>query len=119
MLEYNLEANKITMPAEFVHGYELGLVNHFFQKSALEIDRVYFNAPYTIVIWDDGTKTVVKCSKEDIYHRHTGLAMCALKKILGDEAYSEWKRAMNRVFDPRKLKADLTEYGWTYAYRAK
>lgn len=83
-----------------------------------EIDRAYFNAPYTIVIWADGTKTVVKCSEEDIYHRHTGLAMCALKKLLGDEDYSEWKRAVNLVFDPRRLEANKVGDIWNYTYRS-
>lgn len=89
------------------------------KKSLPKIDRVYFNAPYTIVVWADRTKTVVKCSEEDIYHRHTGLAMCALKKVLGDEAYSEWKRMVNLVFDPRRLEASNAGDIWTYTYRAK
>lgn len=88
------------------------------KKSVPKIDRAYFNAPYTIVIWADGTKTVVKCSEEDIYHRHTGLAMCALKKLLGDEDYSEWKRAVNLVFDPRRLEANKVGDIWNYTYRS-
>ena len=32
-----------------------------------EIKNVYFNNPMTIVIWDDGTKTMVKCQPGDVY----------------------------------------------------
>ena len=31
------------------------------------IKKVIFNDPATIVLWDDGTKTVVKCSEGDTY----------------------------------------------------
>ena len=38
--------------------------------------------PTTIVFWDDGTKTVVKCDKET-FNKESGIAQCYLKKILG------------------------------------
>ena len=40
------------------------------------IKKVIFNDPATIVLWDDGTKTVVKCSEGDIYSEWSGLAFC-------------------------------------------
>ena len=49
-----------------------------------EIDKVYFNNPYTIVIWKDGTKTMVKCQENDVYNPETGLALCISKKALGN-----------------------------------
>lgn len=50
-----------------------------------EIDRVIFNKPATIVIWADGTKTVVKCQEGDLYSPETGLALCFAKKALGNK----------------------------------
>jgi hypothetical protein len=38
----------------------------------------------TIVIWDDGTKTIVKCQEGDTYSKETGLALCIAKKALGN-----------------------------------
>jgi hypothetical protein len=38
----------------------------------------------TIVIWDDGTKTTVKCQEGDIFSKETGLALCIAKKSLGN-----------------------------------
>ena len=47
------------------------------------IKKVIFNNPATIVFWSDGTKTVVKCGKNDIYDPEKGLAMAVAKKYLG------------------------------------
>ena len=49
------------------------------------IERVIFNDPATIVIWADGSKTVVKCQPGDEYSKETGLAMCIAKKHLGNK----------------------------------
>lgn len=46
--------------------------------------RVIFNPPATIVLWEDGTKTVVKCDKRDEYDPKYGLALCYMKKALGN-----------------------------------
>ncbi len=40
------------------------------------IKNVYFNPPATVVLWDDGTKTIVKCQDGDTYSKETGLALC-------------------------------------------
>lgn len=45
--------------------------------------RVIFNPPATIVLWKDGTKTVVK-AQDDRYDRMTGVALCYMKKALGN-----------------------------------
>ena len=50
-----------------------------------EIKKVHFNDPATVVIWADGTKTVVKCDKDDIYDPQTGLLMCIAKKAFGNK----------------------------------
>ena len=49
-----------------------------------EIKNVYFNDPMTVVIWVDGTKTMVKCQPGDVYSKETGLALCIAKKSLGN-----------------------------------
>lgn len=47
------------------------------------IKKVIFNNPATIVIWNDGTKTVVKCCEDDEFDPEKGLAMAISKKALG------------------------------------
>lgn len=49
-----------------------------------EIKNVYFNDPMTVVIWEDGTKTMIKCQNGDAYSAETGLALCIAKKSLGN-----------------------------------
>lgn len=49
------------------------------------IQNVIFNDPATIVLWNDGTKTVVKRGKNDTYDPEKGLAMAISKKALGNQ----------------------------------
>ncbi len=51
------------------------------------IKNVIYNKPATIVLWKDGTKTVVKCQPGDTYDREKGLAMCIIKRLFNDSAY--------------------------------
>lgn len=46
--------------------------------------KVIFNPPATIVFWEDGTKTVVKCSANDEFDPTMGLAMAMCKKMYGN-----------------------------------
>ncbi len=60
-----------------------------------EIKDVIFNDPATIVLWADGTKTVVKCQDGDEYSKEVGLALCFAKKALGNkgnfnEVFKKW-----------------------------
>lgn len=59
------------------------------------IKNVHFNDPMTIVLWEDGTKTIVKCQDGDVYSEELGLAMCIAKKALGNkgnfnEVFKKW-----------------------------
>lgn len=65
----------------------------FAPTATLAIKKVIYNNPATIVIWSDGTKTVVKCKEGDTYSKELGLAMCLSKKCLGDnyhKVFKEW-----------------------------
>ena len=50
-----------------------------------EIKNVIFNDPATIVFWEDGTKTVVKCQDGDEFDPEKGLAMVIAKKAYGNK----------------------------------
>ena len=50
-----------------------------------EIKNVIFNDPATIVFWDDGTKTVVKCQDGDEFDTEKGLSMAIVKKAYGNK----------------------------------
>lgn len=59
------------------------------------IEKVIFNDPATIVLWSDGSKTVVKCENEK-FDPEKGLAMAIAKKLLGGnqgyyyEVFKKW-----------------------------
>lgn len=58
------------------------------------IVKVIFNDQATIVLWDDGTKTVVKCGENDFYDPEKGLALAISKKALGNKGnyYNTFKK---------------------------
>lgn len=47
------------------------------------VKRIIFNPPVTIVFWQDGTKTVVKCQNGEEFDPEKGLAMAVIKKGMG------------------------------------
>jgi hypothetical protein len=49
----------------------------------LSIKKIIFNGPATIVMWSDGTKTVVKCQEEEKYDGEKGIFAACAKKLLG------------------------------------
>lgn len=49
-----------------------------------DIKKVIFSDSYTIVLWNDGSKTIVKCTDEK-FDKEKGLAMCIAKKALGNK----------------------------------
>ena len=61
--------------------------------NTLEIKKVIFDGPATIVLWNDGTKTVVK-NYDDDYDSEKGLAMAFSKKLFGNKGsyYEQFKK---------------------------
>lgn len=84
-------------------------------NSNIKVKRVIFNFPLTIVVWEDGTKTSVKCSKDDQYDMEKGIALCFMKKALGNKSQFNdvIKKAINDHLDAEdkkecdRLKRDL------------
>lgn len=67
---------------------------NFYQKY-FGIREVIFSCPATIVLWNDGTKTVVKSGDYDVFDPEKGLAMAIAKKALGNKGnyyniFREW-----------------------------
>ena len=65
----------------------LSLYKNYSQLYNLKIKKVLYKNPATIVYWTDGSKTVVKCQREDAYDPEKGLAMAILKKMNGNTGY--------------------------------
>ena len=48
---------------------------------SLNVSKIIFNPPATIVFWEDGTKTVVKCAAEDEFSEYYGFLAALGKKV--------------------------------------
>ena len=67
-----------------------------------EIVRVIFNEPATIVFWNDGTKTVVKCMEDEEFDEEKGIAMAFMKKLYG----TGYMRKIRRHIPTRAFKEE-------------
>lgn len=88
------------------------------------IKDVIFNEPATIVIWSDGTKTVVKCQEGEGYDPEKGMAMAISKKALGNkgnycEVFKKWLPEEEKVNDGRAFSNDLRKAFDEFAKAAK
>lgn len=63
------------------------------------IKKIIFNDPATIILWEDGTKTVVKAHNES-FDPEKGVAMCFMKKACDNKA------SFNNVFK-KWITADM------------
>ena len=75
------------------------------RNSFPDIEKVIFNGPATIVMWSDGTKTVVKCQEGDEYSKQTGLLMCVFKKAFG--AKNDLEKMLNKLCSVENVKLQI------------
>lgn len=50
------------------------------------ITKIIFNNPATIVFWEDGTKTVVKCMEGQEFNEYYGVACAVMKRYFGNNS---------------------------------
>lgn len=67
--------------------------------------QVIFNPPATIVYWEDGDKTVVRCDN-DVFSEEFGYAMACMRKAYGSRANfkAQFKNAFRPQQKPKKSK---------------
>ena len=71
----------------------------------LDFEDIIINPPATIVKWDDGTKTVVKCQNDEEYDAEKGIALCFMKKMCGNTSnYNEILKTAIAVNEARQNK---------------
>lgn len=68
------------------------------------ITKVVFNPPATVVMWDDGTKTVVKAMEGDEFSEELGLAMAVARRYFGSRS---------------QLKKTVKERGPAFSYELR
>lgn len=74
---------KTGMSYDYLAGFTTWRNEYQKERDKFDIKDVIFNNPATIVLWADGTKTVVKAENEE-FDPEKGLAMAITKKALGN-----------------------------------
>ena len=64
------------------------------------IRQIIFSGPKTIVIWSDGSKTIVSCSKDDTYDGYIGFCAAVAKKMFGST--SQVKKVIDKYIKEGK-----------------
>ena len=81
------------------------------------IKNVIFNPPATIILWEDGTKTVVKTQGDDVFDPEKGFAMAVAKKTFGNKGsyYNEVKKWCEPWYEKESAKImDAINHGWPF-----
>lgn len=73
------------------------------------IKRIIRNPPATIVMWEDGSKTVVKCMEDEDFDTEKGLAMAICKKVLGKDFHKIFKNYIDQEFSKCMNPPERTE----------
>ena len=79
------------------------------QGDYLAYEKIIFNDPATIVIWADGTRTVVKACKEDKFNKEAGLKTALLQRIFGKDIDKEINKIVDK--DNKKEKENKKNKG--------
>ena len=88
-------SNPIQQSIDKLDNAKKKVIIHSYMQQCFGIKKVIFNIPATIVLWEDGSKTVVKCGDYDVFDPEKGLAMAIAKKALGNkyhyyDIFEEW-----------------------------
>lgn len=70
------------------------------ENNHIKPKKVIINDPATIIFWNDGTKTVVKCDPEDGFDKEKGILYATLKKLSTKKTYNDILRAIDSTQDP-------------------
>lgn len=77
------------------------------------IKKVIKNPPATIILWEDGTKTIVKCMDGDVYDPEKGFLYCVAKRFF-ENTGCNYKKIMDEIGcydkEPKKTSYIDDEY---------
>lgn len=93
--------------------YVDALIYSYVSSQYLDIKKVIFNNPATIVYWTDGTKTVVKVGEGEIFDEEKGLAMAISKKFFGNKGsyYNQFKKWLMEKKDDGEIAGCIDKEG--------
>ena len=114
---YHRDRERLTQKTHVEAKPDLEMVHKGFKTPKIRKDgkwldlapkKVIFSGPATTILWKDGTKTTVKCSDEDVWSDDVGIAMCYLKKMLGNKGnFNNIFRQAMKVAEVQTKKEEL------------
>lgn len=107
MIDYFTAAYGITpnaMSGVHIH-YEKSYEKH------KTVKNIIFNPPATIMFFEDGTKTVVKCMKGEDYDPEKGAVLAFLKHELGEKKYKKLLKYIDKkIIKPIEVKRSHNDF---------
>ena len=88
-MNLSVDVNLSNLPGSFSYDDVVEALNRAFNPNifgkSLTTKKIIYNGPATIILWTDGTKTVVKCKEGDPYSPEAGFALAVLKRLTGND----------------------------------
>lgn len=72
-------------------------------------ELIFQDEKTTIINWTDGTKTIVKCSDDDVFSPEAGVALCYMKKFITDNDSERFHRILKSLISVSKFKKSKQE----------
>lgn len=86
--------------------------DHNTTMNSVDVQKVIFNPPATIVFWSDGTKTVVKTMSGESFDMYHGFTAALAKKVYGNS--TRVRKIVHKFKDSYcKARAEETNPAWT------
>lgn len=87
-MNLSVDVNLSNLPRSFSYDDIAEALNRAFDPEVFGrsnfLKKVIYNGPATIILWNDGTKTVVKCKEGDSYSPEAGFALAVFKRLTGN-----------------------------------
>ena len=74
------------------------------KEKRMTIKRVIINEPATIILWEDGSKTVVKCKDGEVFDPEKGIAMAYIKHVLFNDRTTKCNKWFDKQIKQNKEK---------------
>lgn len=81
--------NFLASVAELMNGMNCRCSSRLHRTGVLPLKKVIFSGPKTIVLWGDGTKTIVSCGAGDTYDYYAGFCAAVVKKLFGSTTHAK------------------------------
>ena len=94
-----------------------GRYNNFLDIKPMSINKysiapkeiIFQDEKTTIINWNDRTKTIVKCSDDDVFSPEAGIALCYMKKFITDNDSERFHRILKSLISVSKFKNSKQE----------